>query len=1170
METAASTAVFARISVSGDFHLLRYQRSYKYYTLRAVALPALLEAVEALPEFARSVSALPPSSPRVHLSGLPGSSDAALIAALSRRAPGRFFVVIAESVAAAERWLADLESLDEEIGVAFYPPREGFGEAEPHAEVAGERVETLERLGRGDIRILLTTARALLERTQLPRALAHTRLELRKGDTRRPEDLASHLESIGFERVPMVEDVAQFSVRGGIFDVYGFGMAEPVRLEFWGDDVVELRHFDLVTQRSTRDAELALILPVDGQISGIAEGSARISIVSLFASDTVVVIPEDSHVGPELVRTWDEAQHHIELARRRGEDTPDRESLYATPSELMSALLARGLVGLTATDPARIPDFLESGRDSSGVLISGSDTRHMQETTTIHFPLRSPEPILRDMKRLREVVADGLSTVILCDNAGQAERLEELLSEGQRPPNAGLAIGVLSGGFVIPPFGDNQGLRVLTDHEIFRRERRIRRARRYTTGSAIETLTALTPGDYVVHLEHGVGIYRGIEKIFFRESTVEAAVIEYEGGDRLNVPLYRIDQIERYRSAADITSDTAPPRLHSLGGKRWAQQRDRTRAAIQEMTAELLDLYARRKVATRPPHVPDTPWQRQLESSFLFEDTPDQRTATTDVKSDMERARPMDRLLVGDVGYGKTEIAVRAAFKAVQSGRQVAVLVPTTILAEQHARTFGDRLADFPINVRTLSRFVTPKQQQEIISALADGRIDIVIGTHRLLSPDVKFKSLGVIVVDEEHRFGVKHKERLKQLKLESDVLTLTATPIPRTLHISLAGLRDMTLMQTPPRDRSPVLTFVEPRDEGLIEEGITRELDRGGQVFFVHNRIETIDAIADHIRRLVPRARIAVGHGQMRERDLEQVMREFVDAETDVLVSTMIVESGLDVPNANTMFVNHAHHFGLAQLYQLRGRVGRSHRRATCYLLVPDADIEEDANRRLKILEHHTELGAGYRIALKDLELRGAGNLLGPEQSGFVTAVGFDMYLRMLEETVGRLLRGDTSPKLQPSDVSVDVPSYLPDEYIAAQDAKLDVYRRLTHMIDPDDIDGLRAEMRDRFGPLPPPAEAFFAVALLRVLGGAAEMESILVRGNEARITFREHAVPRMKGISAAFHEVQFQAEVRRAHPLSLKLTRLGGAELLSGLVRALATLRAQVTSGTQSTKSK
>ncbi|HEY0242428.1 MAG TPA: DEAD/DEAH box helicase, partial [Gemmatimonadaceae bacterium] len=824
-----------------------------------MALPALLEAFQALPAFGQLTSALPPANTRLHSSGLPGSSDALSVAALSHASSGRFFVVIAESVSGAERWLADLESLVDPGTVAFYPPREGFGEAEPHAEVAGERVETLERIARGEIRVLLTTARALLEKTQLPRALAHTRLEIRKGDTRRPEDLAAHLESIGFERVPMVDDVAQFSMRGGIFDIYSFGMAEPVRLEFWGDEVSELRHFDLVSQRSTRDAELALVLPVDGQLSGPSEASERVSITALFARDTIVVIPEDSRVSPELRRTWDEAQHHIDLARRRGEDVPGRAELYDSPEAALATLASLGILEI----------FSGAALDSHSEFASAENP-----PATFDFPIVPPEPIHRDMKRLREVVSDGVPTIILCDNSGQAERLEELLSEGRTAiPTVTLAIGVLHGGFIIPPWGMQlAGLRVLTDHEIFRRERRIRRARKYTTGASLESLTALTPGDYVVHLEHGVGIYRGIEKVFVRESTVEAAVIEYEGGSRLNVPLYRIDQVERFRSAADITSDNPPPRLHTLGGKRWAQQRDKTKAAIQEMTVELLDLYARRKVATRPPHVPDTAWQRQLESSFLFEDTPDQRTATSDVKGDMERARPMDRLLVGDVGYGKTEIAVRAAFKAVQSGRQVAVLVPTTILAEQHARTFGDRLADFPVEVRTMSRFETPKQQAEVIADLASGKIDIVIGTHRLLSKDVAFKNLGVIVVDEEHRFGVKHKERLKQLKLDTDVLTLTATPIPRTLHLSLAGLRDMTLMQTPPRDRSPVLTYVEPWDQGLIEEGISRELDRGGQVYFVHNRVETIEDIANRVRRLVPAARVDVGHGQMHERDLERV----------------------------------------------------------------------------------------------------------------------------------------------------------------------------------------------------------------------------------------------------------------------------------------------------------
>jgi len=1096
-------------------------------------LPAVLDAVERLGAFTRLSKSLPAPRATATIAGLHGSSDAVVVAAVARAHPGRFIVITTDSVPESERWLADLGALvDDPAVIALYPPREGLGEAEPHAEVAGERVETLERMSRGAVHVLLTTARALLERTRLPRAVAASRLELRRGDRWRLGDLVAHLESVGYQRVTMVEDVAQFSVRGGILDVYGFGMTDPVRAELWGDEIVELRHFDLNSQRSTRAAEVALVLPVETAAGDDEESVERVSIGSLFPPDTLLVLPQGTDLAPELERTWQEAAHHIDLARRRGEDTPSRGELFDPPASVLETLRALGTV--------RVVD------------------RATADERAIMFPLREPDQIDRDIKRLRQVVRGPTPTVILCDNAGQCERLDELLSEGEYGPSpAALTVGVLHGGFVIPPNGNDPGLRILTDHEIFRRERRLRRARRYHAGAALDVASALTPGDYVVHLEHGIGIYRGIVTTFVQESAIEVAVIEYEGGDRLNVPLYRLDQIERYRAAGDVGDDAPPPRLHTLGGKRWGAQRDRTRAAIQEMTVELLDLYARRHVATRPAHVPDTAWQRQLESSFLFEDTPDQRKATTDVKHDMESVRPMDRLLVGDVGYGKTEIAVRAAFKAVQSGRQVAVLVPTTILADQHARTFGDRLADFPIRVAVLSRFQTAKEQAKTLAELAEHKIDVIIGTHRLLSADVTFAALGLIVVDEEHRFGVKHKERLKQLRLETDVLTLTATPIPRTLHQSLAGLRDMTLMQTPPRDRSPVLTFVEPWDDGLIDEGVSRELDRGGQVFFVHNRIETIEGIADHIRRIVPRARVEVGHGQMKEHQLEKVMRRFVNGEIDVLVSTLIVESGLDVPNANTMFVNRADHLGLAQLYQLRGRVGRSHRRAYCYLLVPD-QVDPDAERRLQVLEHHTELGSGYRVALKDMELRGAGNLLGPEQSGFVHAVGFDLYLRLLEEQVTRVTRAEGAPALVPADVSMDLPTYLPDDYIDSQDAKLDVYRRLTRFTQPAEVEALRLELRDRFGPLPAQADALLAQAMLRIVGGLLRVEGILVRGTEARITFRPDAVPRMKGLSAAFHEVQFQADVRRAHPLSLKLTRLGGAPMLDGLVRALRSLLA------------
>jgi len=706
-------------------------------------------------------------------------------------------------------------------------------------------------------------------------------------------------------------------------------------------------------------------------------------------------------------------------------------------------------------------------------------------------------------------------------------------------------VGALDGGFLMP------GLRVLTDHEIFRRARRLRRARRYRQAAPSAATGALVKGDYVVHLDHGIGIYRGIETITVGSSTMEVAVVEYEGGDRLNVPLYRLDQLERYRSAED-DGDRPPPRIHALGGSHWKKVREKAQLGIRQMAGELLDLYARRKLATGYAFPPDTRWQRELESSFLYEDTPDQRKATDDIKRDLEQARPMDRLLVGDVGYGKTEIAVRAAFKAVQGGKQVAVLVPTTILAEQHGRTFTERLADYPVKIEVLSRFRTAKEQKAALVRLGLGEIDIIIGTHRLLSPDVTFKDLGLLVVDEEHRFGVKHKERLKALRLAVDVLTLTATPIPRTLHLSLAGLRDLTLIETPPRDRSPILTFVEPWDDGLLEEAMARELDRGGQVFFVHNRVETIETIAARVRHLAPRARVGVAHGQMASTPLEDVMQRFVSGEIDILVSTMIVESGLDVPNANTMIVHDAHRFGLAQLYQLRGRVGRSHRRAYCYLIVPDS-IDADAEERLKVLEHHTDLGAGYRVALKDLELRGAGNMLGAEQSGQAHAVGFDLYLRWLEETV-QALRGQGGRETQPPpEVVLDRPAHLPDSFVGDDDTKLDLYRRLARAETPDEIDGLRSELRERFGPLPVESETLLDMARLRVLGATLGIQHILIRGDEARVTFRAGVAPRMAKLSTALDDVQLVAEVRRTVPLALRLERLGGEALMPALVRAL-----------------
>jgi transcription-repair coupling factor (superfamily II helicase) len=1087
-----------------------------------MSLPEILAAVGTAPTVRELWARLPARGHRLRLSGLPGSTGAVLVAWMAEQLSSQLVTVVATTPAEAERWLADLAHLTD-LPVGHYPQREALGEEEPHLEIAGERVETLEALLRGQLRVLVTTARATAERTRVPAALGQFRLDLAPGQARPLADLISMLESMGYHRVPVVTEVAEFSVRGGIVDLYGFGMAAPARIEWWGDDIATVRSFDLTTQRSGEELSTVRVLPIAagtgnmGRTSTEAPDSGRReSLLELLPPDTLIVEEVEGPLAEEVQHAWRDAAHHLDVARRLGEDVPAREALFLDPDRWASLLSGFPALVLQAESPDVQVGFLP------------------------------PEKIDRDLNRLRALLATPPDTIILCDNEGQLERLDELLHEGEGVRgSARLLIGALDGGFLLP------GLRVLTDHEVFRRARRLRRARRYRQAAPSAATGVLAAGDYVVHLDHGIGIYRGIGTTTVEGGLLEVAIVEYEGGGRLNVPLYRLDQLERYRAAGE-DGDQPPPRLHRLGGTSWKKVRDRTRSAIQEMAQELLELYARRQVAAGYAFPPDTRWQRELESSFLYEDTPDQRKATEELKRDMERPRPMDRLLVGDVGYGKTEVAVRAAFKAVAGGKQVAILVPTTILAEQHGRTFAERLADYPVKVEVLSRFRSTKEQKQALVRLASGATDVIIGTHRLLSKDVLFKDLGLLVVDEEHRFGVRHKERLKELRLAVDVLTLTATPIPRTLHMSLAGLRDLTLIETPPRDRSPILTFVEPWDDALLEEAFARELDRGGQVFMVHNRIETIDTIAARVRSLAPRARIGVAHGQMAAEPLEAVMQGFVSGEVDILVTTMIVESGLDVPNANTMVVHDAHRLGLAQLYQLRGRVGRSHRRAYCYLLTPDT-IDPDAEERLKVLEHHTELGAGYRIALKDLELRGAGNLLGSEQSGHAQAVGFDLYLRWMEETV-RALRGagNTEPPAPP-EVVFDRAAQLPDQWIPDDAIKLDLYRRLARAVQTGEIDELRREMRERFGPLPVEAEHLLDLSRLRVLGAQLGIQHIIVRGDEARVTFRAGSSPRMAGLATAMDDVQLAVDVRRTMPLSLRLERLGGEAIIPALVRAL-----------------
>jgi transcription-repair coupling factor (superfamily II helicase) len=1090
-------------------------------------LPDLIRRLVELPATRELVRLLPPRGERLAVTGLPGSSAAVLVAALAEHLPQRTFLFVCNDPPEAERWHSDLAVLLGDA-VGLYPQREALGEEEPHLEIAGERIETIHELLDGRVRALVSTVPATAEVTRMAGSVTAHRLELRRGESRSLGAVVDCLEQMGYERRPSVIDVAQFAVRGGIVDVYGFGMAAPARVEWWGDDVDSIRSFDLDSQRSEGEVEAVTVLPVrpvahEEEARDEGEGIAgdRRSLLDLLPPDTLLVNAARDEVK-EIDRVWEEARHHVEVALRRGEDVPGREAVFLDPIAWRSKW------------------------DSYSQLALG-------DSVAAHdFGLQPAPEVRRNMKALTRIVSDG-PTTILCDNEGQLERLEELLSDpdrpGQRLPRyLTLALGSLSGGFRLPD------LSILTDHEIFSRARRIRRPRRYRQATLSKAVGSLAPGDYVVHLDHGIAVYRGIQSIDMAAGTpMEVVVLEYQGGDRLNVPLYALDQVEPYRVGGD--DETQPlPKIDRLGGTRWSKQRAKTEAAVKRLASELLELYAQRSIASGFAFPPDTRWQRELESSFLYEDTPDQRRATEETKRDMERGQPADRLVVGDVGYGKTEVAIRAAFKAVQAGKQAAVLVPTTILAEQHGRTFGDRLAEYPVRIEVLSRFRTNAEQRAVLSGLVDGSVDVVIGTHRVLSKDVNFKNLGLLIVDEEHRFGVKHKERLKALRLEVDVVTLTATPIPRTLHLALSGLRDLTIMETPPRDRSPVLTFVEPWDDELLEEALARELDRGGQVYFVHNRIETIETIGERVRRLLPAGRgaVEVAHGQMRERELDAVMRRFVGGEIDVLVSTMIVESGLDVPNANTMIIHQAHQFGLAQLYQLRGRVGRGHRRAYCYLLVPDV-VHAEAEQRLKVLEHHTELGSGYRIALRDLEIRGAGNLLGAEQSGYAHAVGFDLFMRWLNDAV-RALKGDTAQQgSPPPEVIFDTPAYLPDSYVPDDVAKLDFYRRLACTGDLGEIAVLREELRDRFGALPDEADRLLLVSELRALGAKLGLETVLVRGDEARLKFRAGAAPRMMRLSAALEEVQFNADVRRTVPLFLRLTRLGGIPMGNGLVRAL-----------------
>ncbi|HEX6134978.1 MAG TPA: transcription-repair coupling factor [Longimicrobiales bacterium] len=1098
--------------------------------------PYLIEGMRRQPALAATLAQMPAPAARLRLGNLRGSTASLLVATLAEELPQRVWIVVAPAPPDADAVEADLRAIVGPDVVGLFPQRETlpYEAAEHHFEVSGLRVETLEALFAGRARILVTTARALQELADIPAGLAELRVTLNVGDTIRLTDLTRQLDDMGFDRAAMVEAVGEYSVRGGILDLFGFGAPEPVRVEMWGDEIVSIRQFDILDQRSTGDLHRVDVLPVDLKRAGSGNGSdsgnegavSRRSLLDVVSRDSIIVELDAGAAEREFAKTWEQVLHLHDAERKRGGYPEPPDALFLKPHAACERM------------------------ESFGRIVIGVD-----DTPDVRFDVREAESIERDMETLATLLrigaARGEETWILCDNAGQLERLEELIGgKSGIPPGTRLALGAVHSGFVLE--GSEPPLRVLTDHEIFRRERRLRRSRRFRGAVSLESLAQLGPGDFVVHLDHGIGRFRGLEHVRVGGQEIEALAIEYANGEILRVPVYRLDLIERWVTAGE-GAEAPPPKLHRIGGRTWKNLRRKTEEAIQQMATELLELYAARQNTARPPYPADSRWQKEMESSFLYEDTPDQRQATRDVKHDMESRRPMDRLLCGDVGYGKTEIAIRAAFKAAQDGRQVALLAPTTILAEQHLHTFRDRLAGYPIRIEALSRFRPQKEQEQILAALAAGQVDIVIGTHRVIEPDVLFHNLGMLIVDEEQRFGVRQKERLKELRRNIDVLTLTATPIPRTLHFSLTGLRDLTLLQTPPRDRMPIITHVLPWVDEVIEDALRRELDRGGQVFFVHNRVQSLGIIAEQIRSLVPDARIATAHGQMPAAELDHAMREFLDGDAQILLTTSIIENGLDVPTANTLIVDRADYFGLAQLYQIRGRVGRSHHRAYCYLIVPE-NVSDEAEKRLRILEHYTELGSGYHIALKDLELRGAGNLLGAEQSGFVNAVGLDTYTRLLEDTIRRM-KGEASAERVPADVTLDGAAFLPDEYIADAAQKLHLYRRLSRLESAAEVEPLTVELRDRYGPPPAEVERLLSATRLRLAGTALGVERIVVQGDAARVTFGADG-PRMTDLQKAFRDQQVEVEIRRPSPLSIVFRRVGAAAVDRIVAEGLAKL--------------
>jgi transcription-repair coupling factor (superfamily II helicase) len=1028
--------------------------------------------------------------------------------------------------------------------VRYYPSR-GTGYAShvaPPPHLVGLRIAALDALaadGGGDPPpVVVASAVALAEAVPDP-SLRPSGLVVHGGESIDLDDIEALLVEAGYERTDQVEDRGQFAARGGILDVFGATEDRAIRVELFGDEIESLRWFSTFTQRSLGDAEAVELAPAS-ELALEHREVAEVALEEGERPDVAELLPVE-RFGPFL------------------DLIPERAAVVQAAADEIPGALADHWEDVTTAmhdEDARRLYVEVSGPLAGAACLAVSGTQANQEYSFRAQPAISAARSMQEAEgELEKQLRSGYATVVAFERRGEAERarfslarLEPTLLEAASPsalrPDADsereaaliFAEAPLADGFVSPDLK----LAVIPYRRLVHRRRAAAPA---PARGRLASFSDLGVGDHVVHEDHGVARFAGFETKTVANVTRDYLYLEYRGEDRVFVPAEQLAKISRY-----IGTSGEAPQLSALGGKRWENMKARARRAARELAGELLNLYAERRTRSGHAFPQDGEWQLAFERSFPYRETPDQLDAADAVKADMEADQPMDRLICGDVGYGKTEVALRAAHKAASDGKQVMMLVPTTILAQQHLGTFRERLADFPFRIEMVSRLRRPADVRRTLAEFAEGKVDILLGTHRLLSRDVRARELGLLIVDEEQRFGVRQKELLRQLKLKVDVLSLSATPIPRTLQMSLAGLRDISVIETPPEGRRPIRTYVGPYEDDLVRRAIQREVARGGQVFYLHNRIETLHEATEGLRALCPDVRFAEAHGQMDERALEGAMLSFLRGEVDCLVATTIIESGLDIPQANTLIVERADQLGLAQAYQIRGRVGRSHQRAYAYLLYPsEAALTPEAGSRLATLSDHTELGSGFAIAMRDLELRGAGDLLGDEQSGHVAAVGFELYVSLLDDAVEALRDGDRAARPEEAvRLDVDVDAYLPADYIHFEAAKIDVHRRIAGAREPGELRALAAELRDRFGPLPEPAQNLIALQRARIELGSAGARTVEFRGGRLSITPIELDSQR---IAAVRERIPEAIHDWRAKTLSLRVSDEPGARLAAVL---------------------